>query len=146
MTTLPPCPTLCDPDCEAECHEVHVPDHGNKRTHQPWACQGIREAILATATAIAQSLADPAAVEAMEEVSRKVMLAGINEVADEVMGRRLRELESAVRTSERKRITALAETFNATYDQVSPCDCGRTACAALVRSHVPFADLIREGP
>ena len=46
--TLPPCPTPCDDDCELGpdgCHESHQPDHGTKRTHQPWACHDLRVAM-----------------------------------------------------------------------------------------------------
>ena len=32
------CPTLCDDDCEASCHEAHLPRH--KREHDPAACPG----------------------------------------------------------------------------------------------------------
>jgi hypothetical protein len=43
------CPTLCDLDCDAGCHEAHQPVA--KRWHQPgWAC---REAQLAIAQAVA---------------------------------------------------------------------------------------------
>ena len=45
-SSLPPCPTPCDPDCEAECHEVHNVTY--KRGHQPHGCLEVREAIATT--------------------------------------------------------------------------------------------------
>lgn len=53
---------------------------------------------------------------------------------------------------ERERLAELAEERRATYDLTEPCGCGRThpgtglPCAALIRSGLPFADLIREQP
>jgi hypothetical protein len=49
-------------------------------------------------------------------------------------------------TVERERIRYLAVEHSATYDERSPCDCGRVDCTALIRSRVPFADLITEPP
>lgn len=53
----------------------------------------------------------------------------------------IRAITQAV-TSERERIRQLAEKHQATYDERTPCNCGRTDCTALVRSRVPFASLL----
>ena len=38
------CPSPCDPDCEADCHQSHGPVH--KRWHDPgWSCQMVQQAI-----------------------------------------------------------------------------------------------------
>jgi hypothetical protein len=40
------CPTPCDPDCEAACHEDHVPSY--KRWHQPgWSCTEAHRSVAA---------------------------------------------------------------------------------------------------
>jgi hypothetical protein len=113
--TLPPCPTLCDADCEAECHEVHVPDHGNKRGHQPHGCQDIREAI---AAAIADSTYDPDIVVAAppEQEIRVVPEATV----------------AAAVTAERERIIALATECGTAYTVVTS---GRDP----IRERRPFA-------
>ena len=41
--TLPPCPTPCEADCGAQCHEAHAV--ASKRGHQPHGCHEIRVAI-----------------------------------------------------------------------------------------------------
>jgi hypothetical protein len=46
MTALPPCPTSCDADCTAPCHEIHTVNI-HKRGHQPHGCEDIRRAIAA---------------------------------------------------------------------------------------------------
>lgn len=35
------CPTLCDPECDVPCHEIHYVPW--LRDHQPEACPGKRE-------------------------------------------------------------------------------------------------------
>ena len=54
--------------------------------------------------------------------------------------------ESEAATAERERIRQLAAKHSATYDERSPCNCGRPDCTALVRSRVPFTDLITDPP
>lgn len=47
--------------------------------------------------------------------------------------------------AERERIAALAASLDATYEERQPCSCGAKSCrGVLLRSHAPFADLIRE--
>lgn len=43
------CPTPCDDDCEAECHQWHVPRW--KRDHQPEDCPAQNAMLLETALA-----------------------------------------------------------------------------------------------
>jgi hypothetical protein len=93
--TLPPCPTPCDDDCELNpdgCHESHIPDHGNKRGHQPHGCLEIRRAI-AAAVAAEQERAE---AEHAEYLSRLTQ-----------------EMDATLR-DERDRIIALAERCYAT--------------------------------
>ena len=55
--------------------------------------------------------------------------------------------ESAVAeavAAERERIIAKARELGATYDERSPCNCGRADCTALIRSSVPFADYLED--
>jgi hypothetical protein len=59
------CPTPCDPDCEAACHQSHEPVH--KRWHDPgWSCQetqrAIAEAVAAERERIAKLADDAEAV------------------------------------------------------------------------------------
>lgn len=64
-------------------------------------------------------------------------------------GRVLAQIDAyanALAATERERIRQLAVDHTATYDERSPCDCGRVNCTALARSRVPFADLITEPP
>lgn len=131
-TTLPPCPTPCDADCELGadgCHEAHeVPSH---RGHQPHGCLDIRRAI----------------AEAVKAERERLLGGPVTRIEPDPdqpgYNRGVFDFDAAVAQAvarERERIRKLAETAQAVY--LEACD-DKPYCAHGDHT-MPFAELIRE--
>jgi hypothetical protein len=83
------CPTPCDPDCEAECHQSHDPAY--RRWHQPgWSC---RETQLAIAEAVA---AERERILALLRQEAARLAAGTFSVAEPIGGGALTDFADAL--------------------------------------------------
>lgn len=94
-----------------------------------WARPIVTTAVVAAAPAIV--------ADALKSAAREQFEKAIADATEEATTARLREIEAAVRASERERIRQLAIDVDAFYD--APCPSGLTDC---VHQDTPFSDLL----
>jgi uncharacterized NAD(P)/FAD-binding protein YdhS len=111
-------------------------------THVLTAVREAEEEALKAATREQHENAWRVVLQELWDAEKPRLMAEVEAVTED----RLQQTMGRVIAAERKRIRRLAVEHFATYDERSPCDCGRVDCTALVRSRVPFADLITEPP
>jgi hypothetical protein len=90
---------------------------------------------------------DTYVLTAVREAATETFAGVINDATEEVMRRRLAEVEAAA--AERERIAGLADSVAAEYvDRApQPCRCGAVRCpGVIIKRHASFADLIRAEP